>query len=125
MAVRFAQVDLAKTRAVAVLVFVLLVGGTVAQPPEPTRNGPAKLITTSVGMELALIPAGRFLMGSPVDEKGRFPNEGPQHLAVITRSFYLGTHAVTVGQFRLFATSRNYRTDPEKNPQRGAVFDQR
>ena len=41
------------------------------------------------------IPPGRFLMGSPADEPGRFDNEGPQHPVVITRGYWLGETPVT------------------------------
>ncbi len=29
------------------------------------------------------LPSGTFVMGSPASEKGRFDNEGPQHLVAI------------------------------------------
>jgi formylglycine-generating enzyme required for sulfatase activity len=35
------------------------------------------------------IPPGRFLMGSPEDEPGRFGDEGPQHEVTIARGFWL------------------------------------
>ncbi len=107
---------------VAALASVLLAPGGAARPAEPNGKGPFTVDTNSVGMRLVLLPPGRFLMGSPVDEKDRFDNEGPQHPVVLTRPFYIGAHAVTVGQFRLFATSRNYRTDPEKDPKKGWAF---
>jgi uncharacterized protein (TIGR02996 family) len=53
------------------------------------------LLTNSVGMDLALIPPGRFLMGSPDDEKERGRDEGPQRETAITRPFYLGVYPVT------------------------------
>jgi formylglycine-generating enzyme required for sulfatase activity len=40
-----------------------------------------------VTMEFVLIPAGRFLMGSPKEEKERCEDEGPQHEVTISRSF--------------------------------------
>jgi formylglycine-generating enzyme required for sulfatase activity len=51
-----------------------------------------KLITNSIGMKLAYIPAGEFLMGSPDSEMGREPCEGPQHKVKITRPFYMGIY---------------------------------
>jgi formylglycine-generating enzyme required for sulfatase activity len=38
---------------------------------------------------LRWIPPGRFWMGSPEDEPGRFGNEGPRHRVTITRGFWL------------------------------------
>ncbi|MEO5372602.1 MAG: formylglycine-generating enzyme family protein, partial [Magnetococcus sp. DMHC-1] len=42
-----------------------------------------------VTQRLRRIPPGRFLMGSPEDEPGRFPDEGPQHEVTIAKGFWL------------------------------------
>jgi formylglycine-generating enzyme required for sulfatase activity len=51
--------------------------------------------------ELVRIPAGSFLMGSPKNEKGRYDEEGPQHLVQVP-AFYLGRYPVTNVQYELF-----------------------
>jgi len=53
------------------------------------------------GIEMVLIPAGEFEMGrSPGDEETRWPEEeGPRHVARITRPFYLSIHEVTRGDW--------------------------
>jgi formylglycine-generating enzyme required for sulfatase activity len=38
---------------------------------------------------LRWIPPGRFLMGSPEDEEGRYEDEGPQHEVTIERGFWM------------------------------------
>ncbi len=48
-----------------------------------------------VALELVLIPAGHFDMGSPDDEAGRGSDEGPLHRVRIGRPFYMGRHEVT------------------------------
>ena len=53
-----------------------------------------KTRTNSVGMKFALIPAGKFSMGSPPDEKDRYDNEGPVHEVTIRKPFYLGIYPV-------------------------------
>ena len=58
-------------------------------------------ITNSIGMRLRLIPAGSFMMGSPLNEEYREPDEGPQHQVSLS-AFYLGAHEVTAGQYRRF-----------------------
>lgn len=58
-----------------------------------------KVIMNSIGMELRLIPAGSFIVGSPENEKGRRSNEGPQHKVTISRPFYLGVYEVTQEQY--------------------------
>jgi formylglycine-generating enzyme required for sulfatase activity len=50
-------------------------------------------------LELVLIPAGEFLMGSPEQEAGRNENEGPLHGVTIARPFYLGKTLVTQSQW--------------------------
>jgi formylglycine-generating enzyme required for sulfatase activity len=45
------------------------------------------------------IPDGQFLMGSPIDEYGRFANEGPQHLVKV-KAFQMCQYPVTQAQWR-------------------------
>ena len=54
-----------------------------------------------VEMELALIPAGEFVMGSPDTEKGRDGDnrESPQSQVKIGRPFYMGRREVTQAQW--------------------------
>lgn len=56
-------------------------------------------IVNSIGLELALIPAGTFVMGSADSEAERYDDEGPQHEVEITRPFYLGISTVTQAQY--------------------------
>jgi formylglycine-generating enzyme required for sulfatase activity len=52
-----------------------------------------------VTLQMARIPAGTFLMGAPASEAGSHSNERPQrHVAVAP--FCLGTHPVTIAQWR-------------------------
>ena len=50
-------------------------------------------------MEMVLIPAGTFLMGSPDDELDRLLLEGPQHQVTLMHPFYLGRYEVTRAQW--------------------------
>jgi formylglycine-generating enzyme required for sulfatase activity len=52
-----------------------------------------------VGMTFVLIPAGMFVMGSPIDEAQRDVSE-MQHPVTITRPFFMQTTEVTVDQWR-------------------------
>jgi uncharacterized protein (TIGR02996 family) len=56
-------------------------------------------VVNSIGMRLALLPPGRFRMGSPSNEKDRLKHEGPLHEVEITRPFYLGVFPVTQAQY--------------------------
>jgi eukaryotic-like serine/threonine-protein kinase len=61
-------------------------------------ESPATEFTNSLGMQFRLIPAGKFLMGSPGNEKGRSSDE-LQHEVILTRPFYLGIYPVTQGEY--------------------------
>lgn len=58
-----------------------------------------KKMVNSLGMEFVLIPAGMFMMGSPIDEVQRGASEVP-HPVTITRPFYMQTTEVTVDEWR-------------------------
>jgi formylglycine-generating enzyme required for sulfatase activity len=105
-----------------------------------TKEPPKKLAVDlggGVKMELVLIPAGEFKMGSAESAEATaaffnktygedlltadfFKEEHPQHRVRITKPFYLGTYHVTRGQFRQFVATTAYKTDAEKGEKRGA-----
>jgi TPR repeat protein/formylglycine-generating enzyme required for sulfatase activity len=62
-------------------------------------SGKASEVVNSIGMKLARIPAGKFLMGSPADEAEREEGEH-QHEVEITRPFYMGAFPVTQEEFQ-------------------------
>lgn len=62
------------------------------------RVAGGKTFTNSLGMKFVPIPAGTFVMGSPMDEKGRDNNE-VQHRVTLTKGFYLQTTEVSQGQW--------------------------
>jgi len=70
-----------------------------SQEPQPQRPQPQprRDWTNSIGMKLARIEPGSFLMGS-TDGTGD-ENEHPQHEVRITRPFYLGVTEVTQAQY--------------------------
>lgn len=78
----------------AVLV-VIAVCGCKAKPD----TEPGNVIENSIGMRLAYIPAGEFMMGSEVDEKGR-QDEEYQHTVKLTKAFRIGVTEVTQAQWR-------------------------
>ena len=61
--------------------------------------------------QMVAVPAGRFLMGSPKTEAGRFDSEGPQHLVGI-KAFALAQGPVTSAQFLAFLEDTNYQPKP-------------
>ena len=89
------------------------------------------IVTNSIGMNLVRIPAGEYMMGSLKRDmdwlrltfkkiwreghKQWFQDELPLHPVRITRPFFMGATAVTVGQFRQFVKETAYKTDAEKS----------
>jgi formylglycine-generating enzyme required for sulfatase activity len=61
----------------------------------------AGFLIASVPFILRWIPPGRFLMGSPPDEAGRWDAEGPQHEVRISQGFWLGEAPVTQAQWKV------------------------
>jgi formylglycine-generating enzyme required for sulfatase activity len=68
-------------------------------------------------LEMTLIPAGTFVMGSPADELERRDSEGPQH-EVMVPSFCMGTYPVTQAQWRLVAELSQVETTLAPDPAR-------
>src|SRR5688572_11882421 len=69
-------------------------------PPMPV---PASVPDTVV------VPAGTFVLGSPEDEPGRQPVEGPQQHIAIAQPLGVGKFAVTVDQFAAFVADSGHR----------------
>ncbi|HMK68265.1 MAG TPA: formylglycine-generating enzyme family protein [Stellaceae bacterium] len=61
--------------------------------------------------EMVGIPAGKFLMGSPAEEAGRFDTEGPQHWVTL-RAFALSKYEVTNEEFLAFLRETGYQPKP-------------
>lgn len=82
-------------------------------PPDPPRAPPRPRPRLVPGRafrdidapwcpEMVVIPAGKFLMGSPDKEEGRGDDEGPQHPVTIAVPFALGRYTVTRGEYARF-----------------------
>jgi formylglycine-generating enzyme len=59
------------------------------------------LVKNKVNMTLRLIPGNVYLMGSPLDEAGRYWHEGPQHKVKLS-PFYITTKEITNAQYGKF-----------------------
>jgi len=68
-----------------------------------------KLVIKLMPPDMALIPAGSFMMGSDEGED----NEKPVH-EVYVDAFYLDKYEVTVAQFKKFVEVTGHKTDAEK-----------
>ncbi|MDP3664722.1 MAG: SUMF1/EgtB/PvdO family nonheme iron enzyme [Nitrosomonas sp.] len=83
---------------------VLKPGQTFRDPLQSGGEGPL----------LTVIPAGRFVMGSPENEPGRSDDEGPQHEVIIAQPFALGVYAVTFTEYDRFCSATGRKT-PDDN----------
>jgi formylglycine-generating enzyme required for sulfatase activity len=66
-------------------------------------------------LKMVPVPAGRFQMGSPPEEKGRYANEGPQH-EVTLQDFWLGQTPITQAQWRVVAGWPKVERELERDP---------
>jgi formylglycine-generating enzyme required for sulfatase activity len=70
------------------------------------------IVRNQMGMEMAYIPAGTFMMGSPASEAQRSSDEGPQHQVTIREGFYMGRYEVTQAQWQeVMGTNPSYFKD--------------
>lgn len=79
--------------------FTLALAALVLVAPARAQVRAGATTENGLGMKLAWIPAGEFLMGSPFDDASRMPDELPRRV-VITRPFRMGVTEVTQAEWR-------------------------
>ncbi len=85
--------------------------------------GTPRGFVNSIGMELRLVPGGRFRMGSDPGEPGHRVNEGPAHEVVVARDFLIASTETTIGQFRRFVSETGHVTEAERDAAGGFGMD--
>ena len=99
-------------------------------PPEPLdlqSATPLQTFTNSIGMELILIPAGTFMMGTPGDQldaiagddknyRDWIENETPEQRVTISQPFLLGKFPVTQAQWQAVMGENPSRFQGENRP---------
>jgi len=119
----------------AVWLFLTTTGTPATLAADAPSTQPAKDLTLDLGdkatLKLVLIPAGKFTMGSPEEEKkaaikqavaGGVPEDivtdlfkdEVQHEATISKPFHMGITHVTVDQFAAFVKDSGYKADAEQ-----------
>jgi len=90
------------------------------QPAIQPSTQPAKDLTLDLGnnvtMKLALIPAGKFMMGTPDGEKNRPPSESPQHEVTISSPVFMGVYEITQEQYEQIIGTNPSEFKGPKNP---------
>ena len=86
-------------RIIGIAMVLGLVGALTVMAQE-IKPGKVDVIDFGEGvkLEMVLVPAGKFKMGSPANEKGRGSNE-TQHEVTLTKPFYMGKYEVTQEQW--------------------------
>ncbi len=101
-----------KHHVVAVLLLAILVNGCKRKAPEEDANAPARdteQATSDSGMEMVLIPGGRFVMGDS-DEIDAPPHE------VLLSPFYMDKYLVTQAEFERVMGENPSRWKGGENP---------
>jgi len=110
---------------VALVVFMALGSFALAAAQESkeadgkTKSPPTELtfdLGEGIKLELVLIPAGEFMMGSSDSDKDASSREIPQHKVRITKPFYLGRYLVTQEQWEAVFGSNPSHFKGSKNP---------
>jgi formylglycine-generating enzyme required for sulfatase activity len=82
-------------------------------PPAGPRPGDVK-VDSKDGLKYVWIPPGKFMMGCSPGDSECDDDEKPAHEATITRGFWMGQTAVTVGAWRRYAQAAGKAMPPEK-----------
>ena len=72
-------------------------------------------LSDSVGIEMRLIPKGKFVMGSPPGELERLNNEEPQHLVAVN-SFFMAKYPLTQAQWKIVAAFPQQQLQLQPSP---------
>ena len=97
------------------IVLFAMAGTAFSETKEPPKELTVDL-GKGVKLEMVLIPAGEFLMGSPDSDKDASFQEKPQHRVRITKPFYLGKYKVTQEQWEAVMGSNPSHFKGPKNP---------
>ena len=90
-----------------------LAGPDGRTPADVARAGGSSAIVAALGLpnegevfrdcadcpEMVVVPEGSYTMGSPLDEPGRWNDEGPRHRVTIGRPFAVGRYEVTFAEW--------------------------
>ena len=96
-----------------VMVFGLV--GALTVMAQEVKPGKVEVIDLGkdVKLEMVLVPAGKFMMGSPASEKSRSADE-TQHEVTLTKPFYMGKYEVTQEQWEaVMVNNRSFYRGPK------------
>ncbi|MGE3807398.1 MAG: formylglycine-generating enzyme family protein [Gemmataceae bacterium] len=124
------MVCLQRSSLAAAVVVALFLGLTRTEADVPKTTVDAKkhesyvekLPDSKVNFEMIAIPGGTYMMGSPTSEKGRNPDEGPQH-PITVKPIWMGKCEVSWDEFDLYWQDARAKREkmPPKNLKDDAV----
>jgi len=114
-----------RTKAGIAVIAACLAAGGLWYYTAGQRHWPETVLDlgNNVQMRLVLIPAGKFMMGSPAAEAGRGGDEGPQHEVTISKPFYMGVFEVTQEQYEQVMGNNPSSFKGAKNPVEAVFWD--
>ena len=98
-----------------------LVGCTKENSQQSKTEKETEAIVAALEKEMVLIPAGKFVMGSPESEKGRLNSE-TQHEVTLTKPFYLGKYEITQDQWEAVTGDNPSNTQGRNLPVTGVSW---
>jgi formylglycine-generating enzyme required for sulfatase activity len=72
------------------------------EEPGPMPAPVPPLPPLAIPMDMVYIPAGKFMMGSPIDEPGRHLTRETLHEVTLTKGFYMSRYETTNAQYATF-----------------------
>ena len=78
---------------------------TTSRPVQSVEAFRDRLRIGGEGPAMVVVPPGRFRMGSPSAETGRYDNEGPVHTVTISRPIAMGQYPVTFADYDRYVSA--------------------
>ncbi len=92
-----------------VVMAVELTGKLIHVPQQQNGMDRSPVISNSIGMKLAAIADGQFMMGSQNLKIGANEDETPQHRVTLSKPFYMGAYEVTQAEYqRVMGSNPSY-----------------
>ncbi|MGK7392979.1 MAG: formylglycine-generating enzyme family protein [Candidatus Cyclobacteriaceae bacterium M3_2C_046] len=85
----------------SVFIIPMLIVGQSLSLAQPMQEQPMEIPGSDIKLDMVLIPAGEYQMGSPADQPKHQEDEAPQHTVKID-SFWMGKFEITWDLFELF-----------------------
>lgn len=94
-------------------------------PASGTGNRFYRALLQTAPTNMIFIPPGNFNLGSPTNEVGRSPDEGPQTAVTISKGFWMGKYEVTQAEYQALVGSNpsGFPGDPTRPVESVSFFD--